>query len=33
MALHGVEASEYVRLGNMKILYEQVKKADRLLNF
>ncbi len=33
MALHGVEAGEYVKLGNMKFLYEQVKKADKILNF
>jgi uncharacterized protein involved in oxidation of intracellular sulfur len=33
MALHGVEASEHIRLENMKFLYEQVKKADRIINF
>lgn len=33
MALHGVEAGEHVRQGNQKFLYEQVKKADRILHF
>jgi|YelNatPaOPRAMG01_1025707.scaffolds.fasta_scaffold175902_2 uncharacterized protein involved in oxidation of intracellular sulfur len=33
MALHGVEADDYVKLGNMKFLYDQVKKADRILHF
>jgi uncharacterized protein involved in oxidation of intracellular sulfur len=33
MALHGVEASEYVPLSNMKFLYEQVKLAEKIVNF
>ncbi len=33
MALHGVEADQTIKLGNMKFLYEQLKKADRILNF
>jgi len=28
-----VDASEHVRLSNMKFLYEQVKLADRIINF
>jgi len=28
-----VEASEYVPLSNMKFLYEQVKLAERIVNF
>lgn len=33
MALHGVEADAYIRLGNMKFLYEQMKKAEKILHF
>jgi hypothetical protein len=33
MALHGVEESEIITLSNMKFLYEQVRKADRILNY
>lgn len=33
MALHGVEAGEYVRQGNQKLLYGQVRKADKILHF
>ncbi len=33
MALHGVEESEQVKLSNMKFLAEQVRKADRILNY
>lgn len=33
MTLHGVEESEHLKLSNMKFLYEQVKKADRIINY
>lgn len=33
MGVHGVEASQYVPLSNMKFLYEQVKLAERIINF
>jgi uncharacterized protein involved in oxidation of intracellular sulfur len=33
MGIHGVDESEYVRLSNMKFLHEQLKLADRVLNF
>lgn len=33
MGIHGVDESEHVKLSNMKFLHEQVKKADRILNF
>ncbi len=33
MALHGVEESATVKLSNMKFLAEQVRKADRILNY
>ena len=33
MALHGVEENGLITLSNMKFLYEQVQKADRILNY
>lgn len=33
MGVHGVDASEHVKMSNIKFLYEQVQKADRILNF
>lgn len=33
MILHGVEESEYVKLSNMKYLYEELQKADRVINY
>lgn len=33
MTIHGVDESEYVKLSNMKTLYEQVKIADRIINY
>jgi len=33
MAVHGVDESEHVKLENMKFLHEQVKKADRIINY
>jgi len=33
MGIHGVDASEHVKLSNMKFLYEQMQRADRILNF
>ncbi len=33
MGVHGVDASEHVKLSNMKFLYEQVKLANRIINF
>lgn len=33
MGIHGVDASVHVTMSNMKFLYEQVKLADRIINF
>lgn len=33
MILHGVEESEYVKLSNMKYLYEELQKADRVISY
>jgi len=33
MGVHGVDASVHVTMSNMKFLYEQMQKADRILNF
>lgn len=33
MGVHGVDAIQHAMLSNMKFLYEQVKQADRILNF
>jgi uncharacterized protein involved in oxidation of intracellular sulfur len=33
MTVHGVDESEYLKLSNMKTLYEQVKAADKIINY
>jgi hypothetical protein len=33
MAIHGVDADGVMTLSNQKFLYEQVKLADKILNF
>ena len=33
MHIHGVDEDEHMKLSNMKFLYEQVKLADRILNY
>lgn len=33
MIIHGVDESEYVKCSNMKTLYEQVKTADKIINY
>lgn len=33
MGIHGVGESDYVKLSNMKSLYGEVQKADKILNF
>lgn len=33
MIVHGVDESEYVKISNMKALYEQVKIADKIINY
>lgn len=33
MILHGVEESEYVKLSNMKYLYQELQKADRVISY
>jgi uncharacterized protein involved in oxidation of intracellular sulfur len=33
MGIHGVDAVEHVSFSNMKYLYEQIKKADRIINY
>ena len=32
MGIHGVDASEHVTMSNMKFVYEQGQKADRILD-
>lgn len=33
MIVHGVDETEHVKLSNMKLLYEQVKIADKIINY
>lgn len=33
MVIHGVNESESLKLGNMKFLSEQMRKADRILSY
>ncbi len=33
MGVHGVDAVAHGNLSNMKFLYEQVKLADRIINY
>jgi len=33
MALHGVDATDKIKMGNMKFLSEQMRQAERILNF
>jgi uncharacterized protein involved in oxidation of intracellular sulfur len=33
MGIHGVDAIDHASLSNMKYLYEQIKKADRIINY
>ncbi len=33
MAIHGVDASERLKLSNMKFLSEQMRKADKILSY
>lgn len=33
MGINGVDASVHVTMSSMKFLYEQLQKADRILNF
>ncbi len=33
MGVHGVDAVEHGTFSNMKFLYEQVKLADRIINY
>lgn len=33
MIIHGVDESEYVKLSNMKFLYEQLQLSDKIVNF
>jgi len=33
MTIHGVDESEYVKLSNMKSLYEQIKLADKIISY
>lgn len=33
MAIHGVDEGNLITLSNMKFLYEQTKKADRIFNY
>lgn len=33
MAIHGVDAGEQLKMGNMKFLSEQMRQADKILNF
>lgn len=33
MSVHGVDENEYMKLANMKYLYQEIQKADKILNF
>lgn len=33
MAIHGVDEGNLVKLSNMKFLYEETKKADKIFNY
>jgi hypothetical protein len=33
MAIHGVDASELLKLSNLKFLSEQMRKADKILSY
>ncbi len=33
MAIHGVDASEGLKLSNLKFLSEQMRKADKILSY
>lgn len=33
MGIHGVDADQFVKLSNMKFLYEQILKADKILSY
>jgi len=33
MDIHGVDASDTVKLSNMQFLYDEMCKADKIMNF
>ncbi len=33
MGIHGVDEDQYLKLSNMKFLYEQIQKADKILSY
>lgn len=33
MGVHGMDAIEHVELSNMKFLYEQMQKADKIISY
>jgi hypothetical protein len=33
MDIHGVDASDLIRLSNMQFLHESMVRADRIMNF
>jgi hypothetical protein len=33
MGIHGVDESDWVKLSNMKFLYEETKKADKIFSY
>lgn len=33
MGIHGVDESDYVKLSNMQFLYEELKKADKVISY
>lgn len=33
MSIHGVDENETVKLSNMQFLYEEMSKADKIMNF
>lgn len=33
MGIHGVDESEMIKLSNMKFLYEETKKADKIFTY
>jgi hypothetical protein len=33
MDIHGVDVTEHLKKGNMPLLYDQMRKAERILNY
>lgn len=33
MGIHGVDEDQFIKLSNMKFLYEQIKSADKIISY